>query len=118
MKSSQVVSCVSVEFVSNISEAVSVSTIRGDVMQTETASEMLDTNSTLTWLSTQEDLIVYCHHENLKPYIDLILLSGDNKTTLFTLQSHLPCSNQSTAQYNHKCSYNQLQNEISVALRT
>jgi hypothetical protein len=63
VKSYQAISCVNVAFVSNISEAASVSIIRGDMMmETETVSEMLDTNSTLTWLSTHENLTVYCHN--------------------------------------------------------
>jgi hypothetical protein len=72
MNSYQAISYVNVDFVSNISEVVSVSIVRGDVMmETQTVSKMLDTNSTLTWLSTQ-NLTVYGHkhkHNQLQNYI-------------------------------------------------
>jgi hypothetical protein len=47
------------------------------MMETETASETLDTNTTLTWLMDQEDFIVYCHHEILKLKISHSIISGD-----------------------------------------
>jgi hypothetical protein len=93
IKSNQAISYANVDFVSNILEAVSISIIIGDVMmETETVSKMLDTNSPLTWLSTQ-NLTLYFHHKSFTSYIDLILLSENSKTTPFTMQSHLPCSN-------------------------
>lgn len=54
----QVISCVNVKLVSDISETVSLIALTADDRQRQ--SEALDINSVLTWLIVQEDFIANC----------------------------------------------------------